>query len=51
MGGIMSNKIETSLEKKFETDEFVKNLMGKNPDFRFNFISKNANSIDKNIIF
>ena len=44
-------RIETSVEKKYETDELVKNLMGKNPEYRFNFISKNANSIDKNIIF
>ena len=44
-------RIETSAEKKYETDELVKNLMGKNPEYRFNFISKNASSIDKNIIF
>ena len=44
-------RIETSLEKQYETDEFVKNLMGKNPEYRFDFISKNASSIDKNIIF
>jgi len=44
-------RIETSSTLKNQTDELVKNLMGKNPEFRFNFISKNAKSIDKNIIF
>ena len=42
---------KVGLEKKYETEKLVKNLMGKNPEYRFNFISKNASSIDKNIIF
>ena len=33
-----------------ETNELVDNLMGKNPEYRFNFISKNAKSLDNSII-
>ncbi len=37
-------KLNLSLLK--ETNELVDNLMGKNPEYRFNFISKNAKSLD-----
>ena len=33
-----------------ETNELVDNLMGKNPEYRFNFISKNAKSLDNSFI-
>ena len=33
-----------------ETNDLVENLMGKNPEYRFNFISKNAKSLDKSFI-
>ena len=41
-------KLNLSLLK--ETNELVDNLMGKNPEYRFNFISKNAKSLDSSII-
>ena len=41
-------KLNSSLLK--ETNELVDNLMGKNPEYRFNFISKNAKSLDNGII-
>jgi topoisomerase-4 subunit B len=43
-------KIETSDLTRSQTDEFVRSLMGKNPEFRFNFISKNSKLLDKAII-
>ena len=33
-----------------ETNELVDNLMGKNPEYRFNFISKNAKSLENSYI-
>ena len=33
-----------------ETNALVDNLMGKNPEYRFNFISKNAKSLDSSFI-
>ena len=33
-----------------ETNELVGNLMGKNPEYRFNFISKNAKSLENSYI-
>ena len=44
-------KIQIANKDKKKTQKSVKALMGKNPEYRFNFISKNASSIDKNIIF
>ena len=41
-------KLNLSLLK--ETNELVDNLMGKNPEYRFNFISKNAKSLDSSSI-
>ncbi len=44
--------IQISLNLRFlkETNELVDNLMGKNPEYRFNFISKNAKSLDESLI-
>ncbi len=44
--------IQISLNLSFieETNELVDNLMGKNPEYRFNFISKNAKSLDNSLI-
>ncbi len=44
--------IEISLNLGFlkETNELVDNLMGKNPEYRFNFISKNAKNFDNSFI-
>ena len=44
--------IQVSLNLSFikETNELVDNLMGKNPEYRFNFISKNAKSLDNSLI-
>ena len=43
-------QIELNLNLLKETNELVDNLMGKNPEYRFNFISKNAKSLDSSII-
>ena len=43
-------QIELNLSHIKETNELVDNLMGKNPEYRFNFISKNAKSLDNSII-
>ena len=43
-------QIELNLSLLKETNQLVDNLMGKNPEYRFNFISKNAKSLDSNII-
>ena len=43
-------QINLNLSLLKETNELVDNLMGKNPEYRFNFISKNAKSLDSNII-
>ena len=44
--------IQISLDLRLlkETNELVDNLMGKNPEYRFNFISKNAKSLDDSLI-
>ena len=44
--------IQISLNLSFieETNKLVDNLMGKNPEYRFNFISKNAKSLDNTLI-
>ncbi|MDC3080715.1 DNA topoisomerase IV subunit B [Paracoccaceae bacterium] len=43
-------QININLSLLKETNELVDNLMGKNPEYRFNFISKNAKSLDNSII-
>ena len=45
--------IQVSLDLKYilETNELVNNLMGKNPEYRFNFISKNAKTLEESIDF
>ena len=43
-------QINLNLSLLKETNELVDNLMGKNPEYRFNFISKNAKSLDSSII-
>ena len=43
-------QISLNLSLLKETNELVDNLMGKNPEYRFNFISKNAKSLDNSII-
>ena len=43
-------QISLNLSIVKETDELVDNLMGKNPEYRFNFISKNAKSLDNSYI-
>jgi len=43
-------QISLNLNLLKETNEFVDNLMGKNPEYRFNFISKNAKSLDNSLI-
>ncbi|MFL2793702.1 MAG: DNA topoisomerase IV subunit B [Paracoccaceae bacterium] len=43
-------QISLNLNLLKETNELVENLMGKNPEYRFNFISKNAKSLDNSII-
>ena len=44
--------IEVSLNTRCseDTNKLVTNLMGKNPEYRFHFISKNAKSLDRSII-
>ena len=44
--------IQISLNLSFleETNELVDNLLGKNPEYRFNFISKNAKNFDNSFI-
>ena len=43
-------QISLNLSLLKETNELVDNLMGKNPEYRFNFISKNAKSLDNSLI-
>ena len=43
-------QIKQDLSLLKETNELVDNLMGKNPEYRFNFISKNAKSLDSTSI-
>ncbi len=43
-------QISLNLSILKETNELVDNLMGKNPEYRFNFISKNAKSVENNYI-
>ena len=43
-------QINLNLSLLKETNELVDNLMGKNPEYRFNFISKNAKSLDDSLI-
>ena len=43
-------QISLNLSLLKETNELVDNLMGKNPEYRFNFISKNAKSLDNSFI-
>ena len=43
-------QISLNLSLVKETNELVENLMGKNPEYRFNFISKNAKSLDNSFI-
>ncbi len=43
-------QISLNLRLLKETNELVDNLMGKNPEYRFNFISKNAKSVDNGSI-
>ena len=43
-------QISLNLSVLEETNELVDNLMGKNPEYRFNFISKNAKSLENNYI-
>ena len=43
-------QISLNLSILKETNELVDNLMGKNPEYRFNFISKNAKSLDNSFI-
>ena len=43
-------QISLNLSILKETNELVDNLMGKNPEYRFNFISKNAKSLDNSLI-
>ena len=43
-------QISLNLNILKETNELVDNLMGKNPEYRFNFISKNAKSLDNSFI-
>ena len=43
-------QISLNLRLLKETNELVDNLMGKNPEYRFNFISKNAKSLDNSLI-
>jgi topoisomerase-4 subunit B len=44
--------IQISLDLRLlkETNELVDNLMGKNPEYRFNFISKNAKTLGNSLI-
>ena len=44
--------IQISLNLSFieDTTELVENIMGKNPEYRFHFISKNAKSLDNSLI-
>ena len=43
-------QIKQDLSLLKETNKLVDNLMGKNPEYRFNFISKNAKSLDSTSI-
>ncbi len=43
-------QISLDLDIIDETNKLVDNLMGKNPEYRFNFISKNAKSLDDALI-
>ena len=43
-------QISLNLSLLKETNELVDNLMGKNPEYRFKFISKNAKSMDSSFI-
>ncbi len=43
-------QISLNLSLLKETNELVDNLMGKNPEYRFNFISKNAKSLENSLI-
>ena len=43
-------QISLNLSILKETNELVDNLMGKNPEYRFNFISKNAKSLENSYI-
>ena len=43
-------QISLNLNLLEETNELVDNLMGKNPEYRFNFISKNAKYLENSHI-
>ncbi|GIR95255.1 MAG: DNA topoisomerase 4 subunit B [Paracoccaceae bacterium] len=43
-------QISLNLSVLKETNELVDNLLGKNPEYRFNFISKNAKSLENSYI-
>ena len=43
-------QISLNLSILKETNQMVDNLMGKNPEYRFNFISRNAKSVENSYI-
>ena len=43
-------EVSSSMRCSEDTNKLVTNLMGKNPEYRFHFISKNAKSLDRSII-
>ena len=43
-------EISLNLSVLEETNKLVDNLMGKNPEYRFNFISNNAKTLEKSFI-